>query len=106
MKNKIISEVLLTAVALGSASAFAADEAIVGVPQITVDGNAVDLSKLNVSQYMYTENGNTPVPLRTVAEKMGYKVDWNEADNSVSVNSDEWKIVLNIGVDSCYGIIK
>lgn len=120
MKKKIISAVLLTAVALGSASAFAADkdivltknsqtaadEAIVGVPQITVDGNAVDLSKLNISQYMYTENGNTLVPLRTVAEKMGYKVDWNEADNSVSVNSDEWEIVLNIGVDSYYGVTK
>jgi len=104
----------------GSSSAFAADtdlpvlissapsaeETIVGVPQISVDGNAVDLSKLNVSQYMYTENDNTLVPLRAVAEKMGYKVDWNEADNSVSVNNDEWEVVLEIGVDSYFGVTK
>lgn len=104
----------------GSSSAFAADtdlpvlissapsaeETIVGVPQISVDGNAVDLSKLDVSQYMYTENDNTLVPLRAVAEKMGYKVDWNEADNSVSVNNDEWEVVLEIGVDSYFGVTK
>lgn len=120
MKKKIVSSVLLAAMVFGSSSAFAADtdlpvlissapsaeETIVGVPQISVDGNAVDLSKLNVSQYMYTENDNTLVPLRAVAEKMGYKVDWNEADNSVSVNNDEWEVVLEIGVDSYFGVTK
>lgn len=55
---------------------------------------------------MYTENDNTLVPLRAVAEKMGYKVDWNEADNSVSVNNDEWEVVLEIGVDSYFGVTK
>lgn len=120
MKKKFVSSVLLAAMVFGSSSAFAADtdlpvlissapsaeETIVGVPQISVDGNAVDLSKLNVSQYMYTENDNTLVPLRAVAEKMGYKVDWNEADNSVSVNNDEWEVVLEIGVDSYFGVTK
>ena len=120
MKKKFVSSVLLAAMVFGSSSAFAADtdlpvlissapsaeETIVGVPQISVDGNAVDLSKLDVSQYMYTENDNTLVPLRAVAEKMGYKVDWNEADNSVSVNNDEWEVVLEIGVDSYFGVTK
>lgn len=120
MKKKFVSSVLLAAMVFGSSSAFAADtdlpvlissapsaeETIVGVPQISVDGNAVDLSKLNVSQYMYTENDNTLVPLRAVAEKTGYKVDWNEADNSVSVNNDEWEVVLEIGVDSYFGVTK
>lgn len=120
MKKKFVSSVLLAAMVFGSSSALAADtdlpvlissapsaeETIVGVPQISVDGNAVDLSKLNVSQYMYTENDNTLVPLRAVAEKMGYKVDWNEADNSVSVNNDEWDVVLEIGVDSYFGVTK
>lgn len=120
MKKKFVSSVLLTAMVFGSSSAFAADtdlpvlissapsaeETIVVVPQISVDGNAVDLSKLDVSQYMYTENDNTLVPLRAVAEKMGYKVDWNEADNSVSVNNDEWEVVLEIGVDSYFGVTK
>ena len=115
MKKKIISSVLLTAMAFGAVSAFAeelpmvtsaADEVIVGVPQITVDGEKLDLSKLNLSQYMYTEKENTLVPLRAVAEKMGYKVEWDNTDKAVTVSDDDWQVVLNIGVDSYYGVTK
>ena len=115
MKKKIISSVLLTAMAFGAASAFAeelpmvtsaSDEVIVGVPQITVDGEKLDLSKLNLSQYMYTEKENTLVPLRAVAEKMGYKVEWDNTDKAVTVSDDDWQVVLNIGVDSYYGVTK
>lgn len=55
-------------------------EEILGTPQITVDGEKVDLSKTKLSHYMYTENENTLVPLRAVAEKMGYDVDWNNEE--------------------------
>lgn len=120
MKKKIISSVLLATMVIGTTSALAAeadlpmviapapaaDEVIVGVPQITVDGETVDLSKLNLSQYMYTEDENTLVPLRAVAEKMGYIVDWNDADQTVTVSSDEWEVVLTIGIDSYFGVTK
>ena len=81
-------------------------EDIVGVPEITVDGEKLDLSKLNVSQYMYTENENTLVPLRVIAEKMGYTVLWDDKEKEVKVGNDEWEVVFNIGVDSYYGVTK
>ena len=88
------------------APAPADNEYIEGVPEITVDGEKLDLSKLNVSQYMYTENENTLVPLRIVAEKMGYTVSWDDKDKEVKVGNDEWEVVFNIGVDSYYGVTK
>ncbi len=88
------------------APAPAESEDIVGVPEITVDGEKLDLSKLNVSQYMYTENENTLVPLRVIAEKMGYTVLWDDKDKEVKVGNDEWEVVFNIGVDSYYGVTK
>lgn len=48
-----------------------AEEFIVGIPQITVNGEEVDFSKNNLSQYIFETNGNTMVPLRAVAEKNG-----------------------------------
>lgn len=88
------------------APAPAESEDIVGVPEITVDGEKLDLSKLNVSQYMYTENENTLVPLRVIAEKMGYTVSWDDKEKEVKVGNDEWEVVFNIGVDSYYGVTK
>lgn len=88
------------------APAPAESEDIVGVPEITVDGEKLDLSKLNVSQYMYTESENTLVPLRVIAEKMGYTVSWDDKDKEVKVGNDEWEVVFNIGVDSYYGVTK
>ena len=87
MKKHIITSVILAAMVIGTSSALAADtepmvigatipeegfsasELLIGVPQITVGGETVDLSKTNLSQYIFAENGNTMVPLRVVAEK-------------------------------------
>ncbi len=82
------------------------DEVLVGAPEISVDGTNLDLTTLNLSQYMYTENGQTMVPLRIIAEKMGYTVGWSAKDNAVTISNDEWQVVLNIGVDSYYGVTK
>ena len=82
------------------------NEDIIGVLEITVDGEKLDLSKLTVSHYMYTENENTLVPLRVIAEKMGYTVSWDDKDKEVKVGNDEWEVVFNIGVDSYYVVTK
>ncbi|MGM9551014.1 MAG: copper amine oxidase N-terminal domain-containing protein, partial [Clostridia bacterium] len=72
----------------------------------TVNGESVDLQSTNLSTYMYEENGNTMVPVRAVAEKMGYEVNWNGEDMSVTVESDTWKVVMYIGVDNYFGVTK
>lgn len=83
-----------------------AEEVLVGQQQIRVDGENVDLSKLDLSTYIYSKNDNVMVPLRAVAEKMGCSVAWDAEKQAVTVGDDEWEIVLNIGEDSYYGITK
>lgn len=83
-----------------------ADEVLVGQQQIRVDGENVDLSKLDLSTYIYSKNDNVMVPLRAVAEKMGCSVAWDAEKQAVTVGDDEWEIVLNIGEDSYYGVTK
>ena len=83
-----------------------ADEVLVGQQQIRVDGENVDLSKLDLSTYIYSKNDNVMVPLRAVAEKMGCSVAWDAEKQAVTVGDDDWEIVLNIGEDSYYGVTK
>lgn len=83
-----------------------AEEVLVGQQQIRVDGENVDLSKLDLSTYIYSKNDNVMVPLRAVAEKMGCSVAWDAEKQAVTVGDDEWEIVLNIGEDSYYGVTK
>lgn len=82
------------------------EEVLVGQQQIRVDGENVDLSKLDLSTYIYSKNDNVMVPLRAVAEKMGCSVAWDAEKQAVTVGDDEWEIALNIGEDSYYGVTK
>ncbi len=88
------------------APAPAADEMVVGVPQITVNGEAIDLSKSNLSQYIFGENGNVMVPLRAVAEKMGFTVGWDGENKAVTVGDDDWEVRAYIGEDLYSGVSK
>lgn len=133
MKKNIITSIILATMVIGTSSAFAVDtetmviapapiaeeepmliapaptaddEPLIGVPQITVNGESVDLSKTSLSQYMFEENGNTMVPLRAVAEKMGYTVDWDGEKQAITVGNDTWEIVIHIGLDSYVGVTK
>lgn len=83
-----------------------AEDVLVGQQQIRVDGENADLSKLDLSTYIYSKNDNVMVPLRAVAEKMGCSVAWDAEKQAVTVGDDEWEIVLNIGDDSYYGVTK
>lgn len=88
MKIKIITVLLaiLTLIPLCSVGITAAD-----IP-ITVK---VDNEKISFpDQKPVIKNDRTLVPVRFVAEALGYKVDWNEADNSAVI--DGGKIVMYI----------
>ncbi len=115
MKKKIITGIILSAMVISNAAVFAAEsgpiltsapaaeEALIGVPEITVDKEIVDLSKIHLSQYIFEENGNVMVPLRAVAETMGFTVSWDEEKQAITVGDNEWEAVLYIGIDSYVG---
>lgn len=107
-KNRLLGLVMCAAMAVVPFGAAAADTdaPILGMQQITVNGEAVDFTKSNLSQYIYDENGVVMVPLRAVAEKMGFTVEWNGENRSVSVEDKDWKTLLYIGEDSYVGVTK
>ena len=82
------------------------EEVIVGTPEIKVNGEKVDLSKSGLSQYLYDVKDNVMVPLRAVAEKMGYKVEWDGKKQAITIGDNGWEAVINIGEDSYFGVTK
>mgnify|MGYP003319218900 CR=1 FL=1 len=63
---------------------------------VKVNGNEVDFP----DQYPVIRNNRTLVPVRFVAEALGYDVDWNAEERSVLI--DGGKIVLYIGSDKAF----
>lgn len=45
----------------------------------------------------FIEDGRTLVPVRFVAESLGYKVSWDEKNSAVIIDSDDDRIVMVIG---------
>lgn len=65
---------------------------------INIDGRKIKTSK-EIGQ-PYFENQRTLVPIRVISENMGFKVDWNSEDNTVSVKNKDRDILLTIGSDN------
>lgn len=120
MNKKMISGILLSTMVLSNAAVFAAvselpiviapapaaEEALDGVQTITVNNEAVDFSNANLSQYMFEENGNVMVPVRAVAEKMGFTVGWDGENQAVTVGDVSWEVKAYIGLDNYTGLSK
>ncbi len=97
-KNIVLGLTICTVISAASSAALAAEdtpmlissqtaaeETLIGTPVITVNSEKVDLSQSKLSHYLYEINGNTMVPLRAVAEKMGYKVDWDGEKQAITI---------------------
>ncbi len=72
---------------------------VIAPPAITVNVDQAPLDLTAVPYAPYTENGNTMVPLRAVAEALGYTVTWN-ADGYVHIENDQFEMKIVIGTDS------
>lgn len=60
----------------------------------------VDLAQYQDGKIICTVNGVEMVPLRLVAENMGYTVDWNEETQSATINGGEMTYTVRIGEDT------
>ncbi|MFD0681087.1 MULTISPECIES: DUF3298 domain-containing protein [unclassified Paenibacillus] len=65
--------------------------------RLTVGGT--ELSSVEASVYM-SDNGTTLVPLRIIAERLGYTVKWNEEKQLVEINKGAQWTSLQAGKDS------
>lgn len=65
------------------------------VENVNVNGNALDLKGLQISHY----KGQIMLPLRCVAESMGFKVTWNPETYSAIVENNDIKSEVEVGFD-------
>ena len=54
---------------------------------------------LNSKYAPYISNETTMVPVRDVMEQLGWKVEWNDTDNSIVITRGAKKITMQIGSD-------
>ena len=69
---------------------------------IAVEGNS---NSITVEGSAFEYMGNTMVPLRGIAEALGYTVEWNTELKAVEISNGEVKVAFNTGVNS-YTITK
>ena len=63
---------------------------------ISVNGKAVDFPD---AKPFIDENNRTQIPVRAVMESLGASVDWNGAEQLVTINGSDVNILLTIGSD-------
>ena len=65
---------------------------------VSVNGNQVDFSAYD-NALPYIENDRTLVPIRALAENMGFTVDWADETKTVTIKGDDTEIILVIDSD-------
>lgn len=102
--KKFICTVLAFGI-LTSAAAVYADEPMVIAPaptsssySVVIENNTLDLG----GETVYEWNKHMMVPLRTVAEKLGFKVKWDGECQGISLDNGEVNTIVYIGQDNYY----
>ena len=102
--KKFICTVLACGI-LTSAAAVYADEPMVIAPaptsssySVVIENNTLDLG----GETVYELNKHMMVPLRTVDEKLGFKVKWDGECQGISLDNGEVNTIVYIGQDNYY----
>ena len=95
--KKFICTVLACGI-LTSAAAVYADEPMVIAPAPTSSSYSVVIE----NETVYELNKHMMVPLRTVAEKLGFKVKWDGECQGISLDNGEVNTIVYIGQDNYY----
>lgn len=102
--KKNICKILACGLILGTSVTGAhAEEALLISPApaaytVTVGGNAL---KLN-GKAVFVSNKHIMVPLRSVAESLGFKVSWNEERQGITLDDGKINTTVYIGEDNYY----
>ena len=105
-KKIIFMAVLLTAITVYTFKAEAQDTAGMEkiIIEIKINDNAINVNgakkeidrNKNVKTILNEENGHILVPLRCVAESLGYRVGWNETNKNVILIKDETLLQFDV----------
>lgn len=75
-------------------------------PELRAEAPAADRIQVSVGGVFVSSdadpillNGRTQVPIRFIAERLGYEVKWAEASREVIISKDEKKLIFQVGSD-------
>lgn len=91
MKKRILSLVLVISMVIGISAVSMGQSGV--NPSIEVNDKPISQEK---ESYL-DESGVLMVPLRSVAEKLDYSVNWNNEDRSVTLSKLDQEVILKIG---------
>lgn len=66
------------------------------VETVTIDNKVIDMNDLK----LIVKDGNVMVPLRSVAEALGFKVTWDQTSYKASLDNGAKKIVIELGYNN------
>lgn len=95
--KKLCSIMLCIVILMSSASVFASDSDI----NVSLDGNVI---YFEYNPIIY--EGRTMIHLRSFAELFGYKINWDDISQTITLSSDTRDVILRIGDPYilCYGL--
>lgn len=105
MKKGIVNAVLCGAVAVSGvcAAAYADEPVLTSAPQNAVQGVVINGETFNAGELgLYTKGDRVMIPVRKVAEKLGFTVLWDNDRQGARLDNGEVNTVLYIGSDSYY----
>lgn len=68
------------------------------VDSITLNGTSLDLHDLEITVH----NGNVMIPLRKVAEALGFTITWEGSTSTANIDNGTIKTSLQVGFDNYY----
>lgn len=100
--KKIFATILACAIVTSSASAVLADAPLLTAATAAKGYTVVINGDKIAADGIYTEGKQIMLPLRSVAEKLGYKVTWDEAKQGITLDNGEVNTTVYIGEDNYY----
>ncbi len=100
--KKIFGTILACAIATSSASAVLADTPLLTAATTAPNYTVVINGEKIAADGIYTEGKQIMLPLRAVAEKLGYKVAWDDAKQGITLDNGEVNTTVYIGEDNYY----
>ena len=102
--KKIINTMLICAAIMSASNAAFAEEPV--VTSASLDSSysiMIDNAKLDLGESKFCESGKQlMIPLRAVAEKLGFKVTWDAEHQGIALDNGEVNTIVYIGEDNYY----
>lgn len=101
--KKFICTILACGILNSAAAAYADEPMVIALAptssySVVIENNTLDLG----GETVYELNKHMMVPLRTVAEKLGFKVKWDGEHQGISLDNGEVNTIVYIGQDNYY----